>query len=81
MPPRNMPPGWGSFLKGTTKFDNVEFGTTSKDAMSMTASTRRVIELSFLALLDSGIDSRGKKIGTFMAGTNIEAFEEVRMVT
>jgi acyl transferase domain-containing protein len=76
-----MPPGWGTFLKGTTKFDNVEFGTASKDAMSMTASTRRVIELSFLAMLDSGIDSRGKRIGSFVAGTNIERFEGVRVVT
>jgi hypothetical protein len=46
--------------------------------MTMTASTRRLIELSFLACLDSGIDSRGKRIGVFSAGTNIEAFELVR---
>jgi hypothetical protein len=77
---RNMPSGWGSFLKGITEFDNVEFGISSKDAMSMTASTRRAIELSFLALLDSGIDSREKRIGTFMVGTNAEAFEGVGFV-
>jgi hypothetical protein len=46
----------------------------------MTASTRRVIELSFLAMLDSGIDSRGKRIGTFVAGTNFERFEPVREI-
>lgn len=73
-------PAGGTFLKGTTKFDNVEFGTSTKDAASMTASTRRMIELGFLAMLDSGIDSRGKKIGTFIAGTNAEHFEEVRYV-
>lgn len=44
----------------------------------MTASTRRLIELGFLAMLDSGIDSRGQKIGTFFAGTNAEFFEGVR---
>jgi hypothetical protein len=59
----------------------VEFGISSKDATSMTASTRRVIELSFLAMLDSGIDSGGKKIGTFVAGTNFERFEPVRKIT
>jgi len=67
-------PAGGTFLKGTTKFDNVEFGASTKDVASMTASTRRMIELGFLAILDSGIDSRGKKIGTFIAGTNAEHF-------
>jgi hypothetical protein len=73
-------PAGGAFLKGTTKFDNVEFGASTKDAASMTASTRRMIELGFLAMLDSGIDSRGKKIGTFIAGTNAEHFEAVRYI-
>lgn len=72
-----IPHAGGSFLKETTKFDNVEFGVGNKDAKSMTASTRRLIELSFLALLDAGIDSRGKKIGSFMTGTNVEGFERV----
>lgn len=70
-----IPHAGGSFLKETTKFDNVEFGVGNTDAKSMTASTRRLIELSFLALLDAGIDSRGKKIGSFMTGTNVEGFE------
>ena len=43
----------------------------------MTASSRRLIELSFLALLDSGIDYRGRKVGTFAAGTNAEALAQV----
>lgn len=64
-------------MKDTTKFDNVEFGVGNTDAKSMTATTRRLIELSFLALLDSGIDSRGQKIGSFMTGTNVEHFERV----
>jgi hypothetical protein len=34
---------------------------------------------SYLACLDSGIDSRGKRIGVFSAGTNTEAFELVRI--
>jgi acyl transferase domain-containing protein len=68
----------GAFLKEPTKFDNVEFGIAAKDALAMTASTRRLIELTFLACLDSGVDSRGNKIGVFNAGTNTEAFETVR---
>ena len=44
----------------------------------MTTSSRRLIELSFLALLDSGIDYRGRKIGSFTTGTNAEALAHVR---
>ena len=44
----------------------------------MTASSRRMIELTFLALLDSGIDYRGRKVGSFAAGTYIEAPGHVR---
>ena len=43
----------------------------------MTASSRRLIEISFLALLDSGIDYRGRKVGSFAAGTNAEALANV----
>jgi acyl transferase domain-containing protein len=67
----------GTFLKEPTKFDNVEFGIATKDALAMTSSTRRLIELSFLACLNSGIDSLGKRIGVFNSGTNHEAFELV----
>jgi acyl transferase domain-containing protein len=69
----------GAFLKEPTRFDNVEFGIAGKDALAMSASTRRLIELTFLACLDSGIDSRGKRVGVFNAGTNSEAFETVRL--
>ncbi|KAG1903015.1 thiolase-like protein, partial [Suillus fuscotomentosus] len=57
----------GTFLKDLDLFDHIEFGISSKDARTMTIGTRKLIELSFLALLDSGIDYRGKNIGAYMA--------------
>lgn len=74
-----LPTDSGTFLKDVTSFDNVEFGFSSKDALSMSSSTRRSIEMSFLALLDSGIDSRRQRIGTFCAGTNVEASDPVSL--
>ena len=35
----------------------------------MAVSTRKLIELSFLALLDAGIDYRGKNIGCYASAT------------
>jgi acyl transferase domain-containing protein len=64
-------------LKDITNFDNIEFGVSNKDALAMTATTRRLIEMSFLALLDAGIDSRTQRVGSFMSGTNVEYFEKV----
>ncbi|KAJ7865579.1 hypothetical protein B0H14DRAFT_2347885, partial [Mycena olivaceomarginata] len=58
----------GSFLKNLDRFDYPEFGISSKDARSMSASTRKLIELAFLSLLDSGIDYRGKNVGSYMSG-------------
>lgn len=55
----------GTFLKQTDQIDHVELGITSKDAKAMSVSTRKLIELSFLALLDSGIDYRGQNVGCF----------------
>ena len=43
----------------------------------MSSSTRCAIEMSFLALLDSGINSRRQRIGTFCVGTNIIASDPV----
>jgi acyl transferase domain-containing protein len=40
----------------------------------MALSTRKLLEHSFLALLDSGIDSRGQNIGVYTAGTAFDAF-------
>jgi hypothetical protein len=68
----------GTFLKDITNFDNVEFGIGNKDAKSMMMSIRRLIELSFLAGLDSGIQYRGKRFGSFMCGTSAEHFNAVR---
>ena len=77
-PSGTIPNPIGSFLKDAQLFDNVEFGVSPKDAIAMTASSRRLIELSFLALLDSGIDYRGRKVGSFVTGTNTEALAHVR---
>ncbi|KAF9466964.1 polyketide synthase [Collybia nuda] len=63
----------GSFLKNTALFDHVEFGITATDAKTMALSTRKLIEHSFLALLDSGIDYRGRNVGSYMAGVAFEA--------
>ncbi|KAH9934350.1 uncharacterized protein B0H18DRAFT_1188403 [Fomitopsis serialis] len=60
----------GSFLKNVESFDHVEFGISTKDARAMSLSTRKLIELSFLALLDSGIDYRGKDVGCYTSATN-----------
>jgi len=73
----DVPRPGGSFLNGITNFDNIEFGVSNKDALAMTATTRRIIEMSFLALLDAGIDSRRQRVGSFMTGTNVEYFEKV----
>lgn len=72
-----LPTDVGTFLKDVTSFDNVEFGITSKDTLSMSSSTRSSIEMSFLALLDSGIDSRRQRVGTFCAGTNVGGSDTV----
>jgi acyl transferase domain-containing protein len=72
-----IPQAGGSFLKNTTKFDNLEFSIANKEARSLNASSRQLIELSFLALRDSGINHRGKNIGSFMAGTNVEYWDHV----
>lgn len=58
----------GSFLKHIGDFDPVEFGITSKDVRGMPVATRKLIELAFLALLDSGVHYRGQNVGCYMAG-------------
>ncbi|OBZ73412.1 putative polyketide synthase 22 [Grifola frondosa] len=64
----------GSFLKDIHLFDYLEFGITSKDARLMPLSTRKLIETTFLSLVDSGIDYRGKNIGCYMAGVAFDMF-------
>ena len=41
---------------------------TSKDARAAPVSTRKLLEVSFLALLDSGIHYRGQNVGCYMSG-------------
>ncbi|KAF9016931.1 polyketide synthase [Hymenopellis radicata] len=60
------------FLKNIHLFDHFEFGISSKDAVSMGVGTRKLLEHSFLALLDSGIDSRSKNVGAY---TSAVAFD------
>ncbi|KAI0313261.1 hypothetical protein OF83DRAFT_1286326 [Amylostereum chailletii] len=60
----------GAFLKNTQKFDNLAFGISGRDAKIMPFAARRLVELAFLAMLDSGIDYRGTRTGCFVAGTS-----------
>ncbi|TFK49005.1 polyketide synthase [Heliocybe sulcata] len=61
-------PDTGSFLKNLSLFDYFEFGITGRDAHLMPVSTRKLIETTFLSLVDSGIDYRGKNVGCYMSG-------------
>jgi acyl transferase domain-containing protein len=63
-------PRKGAFLKSITEFDYSSFGISSDDARIMPNSARRLMELSFRALLDSGIQTREQSIGCFMSGNN-----------
>ena len=67
----------GTFLKHINKFDNIEFGIGNKDGRSLVMATRKLVELSFLAMQDAGIEYRGKKIGSFMCGTSTEYWTPV----
>lgn len=62
----------GSFLKNISEFDHVEFGVTAKDAKAMALSTRKLLELSFLSLLDSGINYRGQDVGCYMSAVDFD---------
>ncbi|KAJ7637908.1 putative polyketide synthase [Mycena polygramma] len=62
----------GCFLKDILLFDPVEFGITLKDAKAMAVATRKLIETTFLALLDSGIDYRGRNVGCYMSAVALE---------
>ncbi|KAJ7659066.1 hypothetical protein DFH06DRAFT_990014, partial [Mycena polygramma] len=61
-------PTQGAFLKNPDGFDNISLGVSTRDARVIPYSARRLLDLSFQALLDSGIESRGRKIGCFMSG-------------
>jgi acyl transferase domain-containing protein len=62
----------GSFLKDIDLFDHVEFGISSRDARAMAPSTRKLLEQSFLALLDSGIDFRKQLVGCYTSANSVE---------
>ncbi|KAJ7214322.1 hypothetical protein GGX14DRAFT_550479 [Mycena pura] len=65
---RSKIPLQGAFLKNASTFDNIAFGVSTRDARVAPFSARRLMDLSFCALQDAGIDSRGKPIGCFMSG-------------
>lgn len=66
--------GTGVFLKHIDQFDFLEFGVTAKDARLMPPTTRKLIEVSFLSLQDSGIDYRGGNIGAYMSGVSHDLY-------
>ncbi|KIJ37142.1 hypothetical protein M422DRAFT_260296 [Sphaerobolus stellatus SS14] len=50
----------GFIFKNLYQFDHVELGITAADARAMALSTRKLVEHSFLSLLDAGIEYRGR---------------------
>lgn len=58
----------GAFLKDVDMFDNLEFGVSQKDARAMAPSTKKLLQTSFLALLDSGINYRTRNVGCYTSG-------------
>lgn len=63
-------PQKGAFLKNMAEFDYSAFGLSRVDARAMSNSARRLMELSFDALRDAGIQTRGQAVGCFMSGSN-----------
>ncbi|KAH9934295.1 ketoacyl-synt-domain-containing protein [Fomitopsis serialis] len=64
----------GAFLKNIDLFDPTEFGIAGKDARLMTLGTRKLLETTFLALVDSGIDYRGQNVGCYMSAVSHDIF-------
>nr|WGJ61595.1 SHPKS2 polyketide synthase 2 [Sanghuangporus sanghuang] len=62
----------GAFLKNLAFFDYLEFGVSMKVARAMAVGSRKLLEQSFLALLDSGIDYRGRNVGCFMSSVDFD---------
>jgi hypothetical protein len=48
--------------------------------MAMAVGTRKLIETAFLALLDSGIDYRGRNVGTYMSAVALDALSMTHAV-
>ncbi|KAJ7879268.1 hypothetical protein B0H14DRAFT_2341509, partial [Mycena olivaceomarginata] len=61
-------PAKGAFLKNHDGMDSIAFGISMKDARIMPFTARRLMELSFEALADSGVDYRRQKVGCFVTG-------------
>ncbi|KAH9840995.1 thiolase-like protein [Rhodofomes roseus] len=64
----------GAFLKNIDVFDPTEFGITSKDGRLMNVGTRKLLESTFLALLESGINYRGRNVGCYMSAVAHDMF-------
>ncbi|KAJ7885730.1 polyketide synthase [Mycena olivaceomarginata] len=61
-------PEEAAFLKNVHLFDHFEFGISWKDVITMGVATRKLVEHAFLALLDSGINSRSQNVGAYTSG-------------
>ncbi|KAJ7824031.1 thiolase-like protein [Mycena leptocephala] len=54
--PEVQVPTQGTFLKNATSFDDLAFGVSTRDARVTLYSARRLLDLAFQALQDSGIE-------------------------
>ncbi|CAK5267713.1 unnamed protein product [Mycena citricolor] len=63
-------PAAGAFLKNPSGLDTLEFGISARDARAMPFTARRLMEMSFEALADSGIDYRRRRVGCYMSGVS-----------
>ncbi|EMD32324.1 PKS/NRPS enzyme [Gelatoporia subvermispora B] len=57
----------GGFIEGIDLFDPLEFGISMKEAQHLDPSLRHTLEVSHMALHDSGIDYRGSNTGVYFA--------------
>ncbi|EJD00213.1 polyketide synthase [Fomitiporia mediterranea MF3/22] len=62
----------GAFVKNLTLFDYLEFGVSARDAKAMAVGGRKLLEQSFLALLDSGIDYRSRNVGCYVSAVDFD---------
>ena len=64
------PPREGGFLEGIDLFDAEHFGLSAREARTLDPQQRMLLELSWEALLDAGLDpehTRGRSIGVFLS--------------
>ncbi|PWN39310.1 hypothetical protein IE81DRAFT_369188 [Ceraceosorus guamensis] len=59
-------------MKHAEMFDAVQFHVSPADARAMTVSTRKLIELSHVALQDAGIEHRARPVGVYAAGVTYD---------